>query len=272
MVQGYFAKTVACEDLARWSVVFCASDYDLERCDNAPPHNFEAARPQGPFVENESLDQLYSAKTDDELLVLLADNASLREEAKSVLADELRRRNLLAVPARSERRSSCAGTLASKSLFVRMNIFCGILILNIFVELLGTELLVTEIGAMFHPQSIADVLWKTWSLNLLGAASIGFFMWRTWKTEATKWTWVLSALWFGLSFVTFKGNGGIWSHFSGADCVGGVRSSGCTDFFAFTVPLVRGVAYSIGAGFSSMLTRLKPQSQVEVVDRDSPLS
>ena len=37
---------------------------------------------------------LYSSKTDDELLALAADLDSLVDEARPVLADELRRRNL----------------------------------------------------------------------------------------------------------------------------------------------------------------------------------
>ena len=45
-------------------------------------------------MNDEAMVQLYSSKTDDELLVLSAEIASLRDEAKSVLADELRRRNL----------------------------------------------------------------------------------------------------------------------------------------------------------------------------------
>ena len=42
----------------------------------------------------QSLEQLYSSKTDDELLALSADEASLREEAKQTLIRELQRRGL----------------------------------------------------------------------------------------------------------------------------------------------------------------------------------
>ncbi len=206
-------------------------------------------------MNKQSLEQLYSSKTDDELLTLAEDCPSLREDAKSLLADELRRRRLDAVPVDSERGPKREGTLCHKSPLVRVISFGGILILNTCVALFGTAVLETEIGGMFHPHSIAGVLWKVWSLDVLGAAIIGFFMWRTWKTEATKWTWVLPALWFGLRFITSRGNGGIWSHFSGADCSNGARSPGCADFFAFTIPFVRGVAYSAGARFSSMLIR-----------------
>ena len=42
----------------------------------------------------QSLEQLYSSKTDDELLALSADEGSLREEAKQILIRELQRRGL----------------------------------------------------------------------------------------------------------------------------------------------------------------------------------
>jgi hypothetical protein len=46
------------------------------------------------LVQRDSFEQLYSTKPDDELLALAADEASLRDDAKPILVDELRRRNL----------------------------------------------------------------------------------------------------------------------------------------------------------------------------------
>ena len=46
-----------------------------------------------------SLAQLYSSKTDDELLLLAADPDALVEEARPILAEELRRRALVIQPA-----------------------------------------------------------------------------------------------------------------------------------------------------------------------------
>ena len=45
-------------------------------------------------MKPDSLEEVYSSKSDDELLALAGQEASLREEAKTILADELRRRNL----------------------------------------------------------------------------------------------------------------------------------------------------------------------------------
>jgi hypothetical protein len=50
-------------------------------------------------VQLDSLAQLYSSKTDDELLWLAADPNSLVEEARPILAEELRRRALVIQPA-----------------------------------------------------------------------------------------------------------------------------------------------------------------------------
>src|SRR6266704_3953800 len=79
--------------------------------------------------------------------------------------------------------------------------FCGALILNTFVAIIGAAVLETGVGKAFHPQSIAAILWKEWSLSVLLATLIGFGMWRTLRTRASKWTWILPSLWFGMIFV-----------------------------------------------------------------------
>lgn len=49
-------------------------------------------------MQRGSLAQLYSSKTDDQLLQLAADSNSLVEEALPILAEELRRRKLVIQP------------------------------------------------------------------------------------------------------------------------------------------------------------------------------
>lgn len=133
--------------------------------------------------------------------------------------------------------------------------FFGALILNIFAAVLGTAVLESTVGKVFHPHSIATVLWKEWSLSLSCAALIGFATWRRWRMPASKWTWVIPSLWFGLRFVpaSIFTRGSVWSQFSGADCDNGLHAVGCQDFFMFTIPFVRGVSYSVGAYFSSLV-------------------
>jgi len=154
--------------------------------------------------------------------------------------------------------------------------FGGTLILHTIVALLGTAVLETAIGQAFRPHSIAAVLWKEWTLSLLCAGFIGFFMWRTWRGSAAKWVWVLPGVWFGLWLVLALSashspsvlvGGGLWDQFSGAACDGGLRASGCRNFLVFTIPFVRGVAYSIGAGFSSRVNKPKSQPASEPLSK-----
>jgi hypothetical protein len=142
--------------------------------------------------------------------------------------------------------------------------FGGVLILHTIVTLLGTAVLETAIGKVFRPHSLEGVLWKEWILSLLCAGFIGFFMWRTWRVAAAMWVWVLPGVWFGLRFVlalfashspNLLVGGGVWGQFSGAACEGGLRALGCRNFFVFTIPFIRGVAYSVGARLSSWVNK-----------------
>jgi hypothetical protein len=143
--------------------------------------------------------------------------------------------------------------------------FCGALILNIFVAVIGTAVLETSVGKVFHPQSVSAVLWKEWSLSLLCAALLGFAIWRTWRMSASKWTWVIPSLWFGLRFVpaSIFTRGSVWSQFSGADCDNGLHAPGCQNFFVFTIPFIRGVSYSVAAQLSSLFSPPTLQSATE---------
>ncbi len=147
--------------------------------------------------------------------------------------------------------------------------FCVWLILHTIVAVLGTAVLDTAFGKVFHPHSLAAILWKEWILSLTCAAFIGFFMWRTWRVSAAMWVWALPSLWFALRFLsvlsTSQGQsvlvgGGLWDQFSGAACDGGLRALGCRNFFVFTIPFVRGVFYSVGAGLSSWLGKTRSQA------------
>lgn len=150
--------------------------------------------------------------------------------------------------------------------------FCGALILKTFVALIGTAVLESGVGKAFHPHSIAAIVWKEWSLSVLLAGLIGFGMWRTWRANASKWTWILLSLWFGMIFVPELMVGGgqsvlagrsVWSHFSGTDCDSGVREFGCRNFLVFTIPFIRGVAYSVGAFVSSLVSPPRSQPAAE---------
>jgi|ERR1019366_220019 hypothetical protein len=146
--------------------------------------------------------------------------------------------------------------------------FCGAVILQSIVAILGTAVLESAIGTAFRPHLLAAILWKEWILSLLCAAFIGFFMWRTWRGSAAMWAWILPCLWFAFMFLlalpasqkqSVLVSGGLWTQFSGAACDGGSHALGCRNFFVITIPFVRGVAYSAGACLSSRVS--KPKSQ-----------
>lgn len=218
----------------------------------------------------QSLEQVYSSKTDDELLALSADTPSLRDEAKQTLIRELQRRGLDAA-------SIANGEVGQSSIegrrrrFPRSVKFGGMLIFNAVLAVLGTAALEGEIGGAIHPRSISGLLWKWWSLDLICAALLGFLVWRKWKMQASTWTWVVPAAWFGLGFTfalisreqqsVLADGHGLWYQFSGADCQNGYRAgSGCVNFWVFTAPCVRSVSYSIGAYISSRI-KTNPQHQ-----------
>ena len=128
----------------------------------------------------------------------------------------------------------------------------GLLVVNIIVAVIGTAILTTAIGQAFHPHSLDAILWKEWSLSIGCAAVIGFGMWRTWRSPVARWTWVLPTLWFGAKFILAIGRGPLLFQFSGEACVDGIRPIGCINWFAFSIPFVRGVFYSLGAYAASI--------------------
>jgi hypothetical protein len=130
--------------------------------------------------------------------------------------------------------------------------FFGLLVINTVVAVIGTAILTTAIGQAFHPHSLGAILWKEWSLSIGCAGVIGFGMWRTWRSRVAHWTWVLPALWFGVKFIFAIGQGPLLFKFSGEACVDGVRPVGCINWFAFSIPFVRSVFYSLGAYAASI--------------------
>ena len=132
--------------------------------------------------------------------------------------------------------------------------FTGLLIVNVGVALVGTAIIDTAEGKLLPTQSLGGILWKEWILSIICAASIGFGVWRTWRTAVAKWTWVIPTAWFGIRLFFAIGSGQLWSQFSGTGCADGINSIECRNFFVFTIPLIRGVSYSGGAYMSSLVS------------------
>lgn len=120
----------------------------------------------------DSLVEHYSSKTDDELLALAANPDSLVEEARPILADELRRRNLAAQSSLTavEHQSPNVGSRAVAKLRT-----IGAFLLNLVIALLGTGIIESSIWAQLgHARSLPGIEARVWLLSPAIAALLGF--------------------------------------------------------------------------------------------------
>jgi hypothetical protein len=129
--------------------------------------------------------------------------------------------------------------------------FSLFLLIHITVAVIGTGILVSALFRVIPSHSISAMVWKEFLLSIVCAGFIGFGMWRTWRSSAANWTWVLPTLWFAFAFLARRGDvwGGLFSHHSGSV----LEVSDTKIFAAFTVPLIRAAFYSVGAYISSLL-------------------
>ncbi len=141
--------------------------------------------------------------------------------------------------------------------------FIFFVLVNVAIALFGTAFFENEIGKLFRSQSLSGILWKEWLLSIVLAGGLGWSVHRLWKTSAVKWAWVLPSLWFLLRIITLlpttmrqsvitQGNG-LWHQISGQGCEFGMRAPECRNWVLFTIPFIRAVTYSIGAGLSEWL-------------------
>lgn len=194
------------------------------------------------------LAELYSSKTDDELLTLAADPYSLVEEARPILADELRRRNLAQPITRpfADHIPSFWRTAPGKILR-GAGAFC----LNLAAAILGTAVIESPIwSSLGHARSAYAIEEREWLLSITAAALLGFFVCRRWPTRIAAWVWILPLAWFALRFLTYRDPrsvllSGRLEHFLAPNCLN--HTATCRDFFVFTIPAVRAASYSLGA-------------------------
>jgi len=151
-------------------------------------------------------------------------------------------------------------------------------VLNTLAAIIGTAVLESSAYAIWRPtaaalhlNSVAVITSTEWVFSIAFAGLIGFFVWRRWQTGTAKWVWLLPLVWFLFRAFPFIlaahsafSDTTAWEHFSGGDC--GLRIDGCRDFLVFTIPLVRGIAYSLGAYAAGRLRdRVQSQGSVPVV-------
>ena len=205
-------------------------------------------------MESKSLAQVYSSKTDDELIALAANLDALVQEVRPILADELLRRNLTSVQssrAGSEYEAPALRNMAVGRLFRAVGAF----VLNLAVAFFGTAMIESSIWSQIgRARSIAGIERREWFLSLTIAALLGFFMRRRWQTKSAMWVWVLPVTFFALGVLMYGAKsrsvlaGGFSEHFFAPNCV--TNSFECRDFLLFTIPAARTVAYSVAARVS----------------------
>jgi hypothetical protein len=204
-------------------------------------------------VKLDSFVQLYSSKTDDELLALASSPDSLVDEARPILADELRRRDLVVKPGTPEveHQTSDLQNIAIGKLFRSVGAF----LLNLAFAVLGTATIESSIWSLIgHAHSVSGVETREWLLSITIAASLGFFIYRRRPTRSAVWVWILPVTVFAFVVLLHGTSSSVLSDssFSGHFLAPNDLSNkeAFNDFFIFTIPAARTMSYSLGAWVS----------------------
>jgi hypothetical protein len=130
----------------------------------------------------------------------------------------------------------------------------GFFFVDLLTSFIGPVILEQPLYRLIPTNSAAGVIVKEWALSILLAGGLGFLAYRTLRTKTARIIWILFFLWFAFGVAAHLGVsnhqvsvGSLWGQFSGIECAVSLRNLDCQTFFLFTIPFVRGVAYSSGA-------------------------
>jgi hypothetical protein len=126
----------------------------------------------------------------------------------------------------------------------------GELLLNWLVAIFGTAVIEAPLSKLYHPHTIGSVLIREYLVSATVAGLMGFFIYRRWRSESAKWVWVVGLALFVLRALLIalgSSKESAWSQMSGLACAEGF-ASGCMNCFVITIPAVRTIFYSAGAG------------------------
>jgi hypothetical protein len=149
-------------------------------------------------VDVERLKQEYSFKTDDELLVLLADSGSLADEAYPLLREELRRRNLSDRPADINDLNSAAYSSKGGFRLLRAK-WVGLWLVNTLNATLGVMVAVGFINYSIKPFAGRAIFFYLtqgpYYPLLIGVAFLAeYFTYRWIRGSYCYWVWILPAV------------------------------------------------------------------------------
>jgi len=140
---------------------------------------------------------------------------------------------------------------------------CGGVLLNTVFSVLGTGGIEAIVGPLYRPHSGRSAILKAWVLDVAIAALLGVIAQLSLRTSTMRWAWVLPAIAFSTrasSYAVSAGN--IFDHFSGQACAIELQGRPCSDFFLFTVPLVRALSYSVAAAFATYWRQSRRESKI----------
>jgi hypothetical protein len=172
-------------------------------------------------VHSNSLVQHYSSKTDDELLVLAAQQAALTEDAKSALAGELRRRNLdeNAKAIRYVPAIATSGPVARALVSAK---WLGLWLLNTIIATFGVAMTIgfltyssqSFVSRAARMRFMVRFIYTPYSpILIITALVIGYLSYRTFRGSYRYWVWVLPTADVGRSLLNWKeSNQASWSN------------------------------------------------------------
>jgi len=127
--------------------------------------------------------------------------------------------------------------------------YVSILLLNAVIALIGPAIVVSPFAHLFRPNSINQIVLRTYFLDAVGALLLGYLIYSVWQPEPAKWVWLIGTCFVAYkgSLVVIHGQSRLRSAFSGTECRGGLMAAGCQVWLHFTIPALHLAAYSLGA-------------------------
>jgi hypothetical protein len=132
----------------------------------------------------------------------------------------------------------------------------GVFLLNVLSASIVSGMLASPFEH-FDRNSIHATILRIDLINAIAAFGLGYFVYRRWRSAASKWVWIAGLCWFAQRAVRFwyeqrtfsvihvyQGTSIFWE-MSGNGCEFNFQS--CSDFIGYTIPLLRTTFYSLGA-------------------------